>query len=865
MMCSKTGYMKSRKILFLRQTALISFCIISHFVFGQSLVVNGSAVDLQGSCYLLTTDSSANQAGSIMSNGQYSLYSPFTLKARFNFGCDNNAGEGLSFVFAKTNSNTGNSGGGLGYEGITPSLVVQFDAQMDPASGDPDYDHMAIMANGSTDHNGSNNLAGPVQLPELQDCEEHCLLISWQPSPKKLTVTLDDVELTYTGDIINEIFAGSPNVYWGFTGATGSVPAVQQVCFAAPQIEEMPDIEACPGDSVQLHADPSGLSYSWFPSPWLSTLTDPNPTVSPLATTVFFVTITFECGFEATDEVVYTVLPEPGLGSGSNSPVCEGDQLSLFAGGGDLFEWTGPNGFTSNLKEPVIDPAKPENSGLYVVKVTGANLCVGVHEIEVEVRDTALTEETIQICGNETVDIFGTPTSSPGDYHQTYTRPNGCDSTHVIHLLVNDLIATFDTVSICETETADIFGTATNVPGDYQQTFTGAGGCDSTHNIHLIVNDTFFLRQTIYLCQGDSVEVFGDFVSEPGTFTKTWQSYLGCDSTRVVEVIVDDAIDLAIEKQDPCPGAGGGSIAVIASGGSPDFQYQWSIPSVNGSTADGLQAGEYGITVTDQIGCSAEASITLADVQPFDFGFEVFDAHCFGEPSGAIELFSSGPELNYSIDGSAFQNTSFFDNLTAGDYLVVAQDQYGCQKDTTVSIGQPAQILLDLPPSYHIERGDTVRLEPLYNDGNLSFAWSPADDLECTDCPDPLAQPLDTILYILTATDSTGCQVSDSVWVNVELILEVMVPNIFTPNNDGTNDRFYLIGKGIESYSLRIFDRWGRLIYDKAGLPANDKTIGWDGTENGKKVPSDTYIYQAVADFVNGTRKVAKGEVILVR
>ncbi|RME12856.1 MAG: gliding motility-associated C-terminal domain-containing protein, partial [Bacteroidetes bacterium] len=107
--------------------------------------------------------------------------------------------------------------------------------------------------------------------------------------------------------------------------------------------------------------------------------------------------------------------------------------------------------------------------------------------------------------------------------------------------------------------------------------------------------------------------------------------------------------------------------------------------------------------------------------------------------------------------------------------------------------------------------------------------------------------------------------VSDSVWVNVELILEVMVPNIFTPNNDGTNDRFYLIGKGIESYSLRIFDRWGRLIYDKAGLPANDKTIGWDGTENGKKVPSDTYIYQAVADFVNGTRKVAKGEVILVR
>lgn len=857
--------MKSSKILLLRQMALVVFGLISHFVTGQSLVVNGNAVDLQGACYLLTTDSSANQAGSIFSNSQHSLYAPFSLKARLNFGCDANAAEGISFLFAKTNSITGNPGAGLGYGNIAPSLAVQLDAQFNADDGDPSYDHLAIMANGSTNHNESNNLAGPVQVPELQDCDEHCLDISWSPSTKTLTVTLDGISLTYTGDIVNEIFAGSPNVYWGFTGATGSVPAVQRVCFAAPQIEQMEDIEACPGDSVQLHADSTGLSYSWFPSPWLSTLNEPNPVASPLVTTVFFVTITFDCGFVATDEVVFTVLPEPGLGSGSNSPVCEGQPLTLFAGGGQTFEWSGPNGFTSNLKEPYIDSAKPEHSGTYTVVVTGANLCVGIHEIEVVVNDTVLTEQNIQICGNETVEIFGTPTNTPGDYHQSYTRPNGCDSTHVIHLFVGDVVATYDTIVICEADTADIFGVPISQPGDYQQTFTGAEGCDSIHNIHLIVLDTFILRKTIFLCHGDSVEVFGNFVSEPGIFTKTWQSHLGCDSTLIVEVIVNEALNIQLEKQDPCPASAGGTIEVVVTGGSGDFQYQWSIPSAIGAKAENLQAGDYSVTITDQMGCSASATISLAEVPPIDIDLEVVDAFCFAESSGAIRIFSSGPELSYSLNGSEFQNTMVFDHLPAGKYAITAQDQHGCHKDTIVAVGQPPQILLSLSPAYDIELGDTLRLQPFYQDSHLLFSWSPTDGLECTDCPDPLAQPSDTTLYILTVTDSAGCQVSDSVWVNVELVLEAAMPNVFTPNNDGINDRFFLIGKGVQSYSLQVFNRWGQLVYDKGGLPANDKSTGWDGTENGEDSSSDTYIYQVVVEFVNGARKVLKGEVILVR
>ncbi len=836
----------------------------SVFPYAQSLVVNGDAVATEGPCYLLTSDSSGMQVGSIFSTGTYSLNVPFSLKARLNFGCNEGA-EGMAFIFATGNHFVGEDGEGLGYGGLGPSLVVEFDVRQQATSNDPPSDHIAIMANGVSNHASGENLAGPLPLPELEDCQEHCLQINWNPSTKTLTVTLDSTTLTYSDHIVQTIFGGQHMVYFGFTASSHNPAVDQRVCFGAPPIQEMEDIERCPGDSVVLQPDPNGLAYSWFPSPWLSDLDSPNPVASPLVTTVFFVTITFECGFQADDAVVYSVLPEPGIGIGSNSPVCEGGTLKLFAGGGDGFSWSGPNGFSSNLKDPVIQPVTPAHAGLYTVTVTGANLCVGVHEVLVEVGDTVLTSETIKICGNETADIFGTPTNVAGTYHKAFPRANGCDSTHVIHLEVEPVKETFDTLFLCETETVEIFGTPTNTPGDYQQTFTSSAGCDSTHHVHLIVGDTVLVRQTIRLCAGDSALVFGEYVHSPGEYIHLGTNQAGCDSTVVVEVLVNESLVLDLSAQQPCPGTDGGALHAMVSGGKPPYHYAWSVSSENGPTLEGLPAGDYSLTVTDQWGCSAEASALLSEVDPIDFELEVFDARCHGESSGAIELFPVSDDLRFSLDGGPFVSTTFFEGLAAGEWELTALDAYGCTRDTVVTVGQPQAIVLDLPASYDIERGDTVRLEPFFIDPTLSFSWSPIESLSCWDCPDPLAFPLDTMHYVLTATDSTGCSTSDTVVVNVELILDVLVPNAFTPNGDGINDRFYLLGKGIATYDLRIFNRWGAKVYDAKGLPANDASQGWDATIDGQPAPSEVYIYHAVVHFVNGTTKSYKGEVTVAR
>jgi hypothetical protein len=108
----------------------------------QTFVTNGSASNSGGGCYQLTPDQ-PTQAGTIFSATPVNLNQPFTLNARFNFGCkDVNGADGILFIFASTNTALGGGGGGLGYQGITPSIAIEIDDYQNGNFGDPAEDHM---------------------------------------------------------------------------------------------------------------------------------------------------------------------------------------------------------------------------------------------------------------------------------------------------------------------------------------------------------------------------------------------------------------------------------------------------------------------------------------------------------------------------------------------------------------------------------------------------------------------------------------------------------------------------------------------------------------------------------------------------
>ncbi|MBK9013048.1 MAG: gliding motility-associated C-terminal domain-containing protein [Saprospiraceae bacterium] len=92
------------------------------------------------------------------------------------------------------------------------------------------------------------------------------------------------------------------------------------------------------------------------------------------------------------------------------------------------------------------------------------------------------------------------------------------------------------------------------------------------------------------------------------------------------------------------------------------------------------------------------------------------------------------------------------------------------------------------------------------------------------------------------------------------------LPNAFSPNGDSKNDVFYVIGKCAgEVRVLRVFDRWGELVFEKSNTPPNDSLYGWDGKFKGEDANSDVYVYFAIVKMPDGSEVELKGDLTLLR
>jgi gliding motility-associated-like protein len=94
----------------------------------------------------------------------------------------------------------------------------------------------------------------------------------------------------------------------------------------------------------------------------------------------------------------------------------------------------------------------------------------------------------------------------------------------------------------------------------------------------------------------------------------------------------------------------------------------------------------------------------------------------------------------------------------------------------------------------------------------------------------------------------------------------VFVPNTFSPNGDGSNDVFYVRGKGLDRVkSLRIFNRWGEVVFEQSNFPVNDPNYGWKGTYKNHKPVPDVYVYQVEVFCENSQIIRFEGNVALIQ
>jgi gliding motility-associated-like protein len=114
---------------------------------------------------------------------------------------------------------------------------------------------------------------------------------------------------------------------------------------------------------------------------------------------------------------------------------------------------------------------------------------------------------------------------------------------------------------------------------------------------------------------------------------------------------------------------------------------------------------------------------------------------------------------------------------------------------------------------------------------------------------------------MLTVTDaSTGCFTNDSLIVYVLEDFDIFLPTGFSPNGDNVNDILFLRGHGIKEFELKIYDRWGALIFS-----SNSQLIGWDGTFKSKPVMAGTYVYTLSYSNFKSLVKFTKGNLTLIR
>lgn len=583
----------------------------------------------------------------------------------------------------------------------------------------------------------------------------------------------------------------------------------------------------------------------------------------------YAVTVTDVCGITQTDTIQIFIDSSTVVRIGPDQSICKGETVDLSESGFDYYAWQPVA--SVNCKDCATVKAGPAASGYVVLTAGFANGCVSRDSAYITVYDTFNYHVDTTICYGRTVFWNGEEIGPNENRTFNLNTVHGCDSIVQVRVKGTTL-GTFQIqvdTAVCLGETLSYNG-FNLLPGE-EKTFllTAITGCDSTVFVKVMSKDTFSTKETLVICAGKTTAIFGQPQGASGIYRKTFTARNGCDSTHTVNLTVLDPILLELTSMASCANEATGSLTLLASGGNPPFSYTWDIAGAPAQPAQqNLPEGNYSVTVTDAKNCTETATEAVMAYPPLAFSVETDSVACFGEANGAIEVLTPDTTLTFSLDGSAFSQIGNFPDLKADFYTVLVQDVYGCQDTAVVKVGQPPQLVVNLPADTVLQLGDSLRLKVVDYNGPLTYVWENPAYLSCADCPRPIAKPLQTIRYVLTVQDAYGCTATDQMLVVVERVIHVFVPNVIHLNaRDDFNRRFLPdFGQAVARVkSFQVFDRWGGLLHEVRNAAPGDATMAWEGIRKGDPMAPGVYIWAMELEMLDGTFEKYQGDVTVLR
>lgn len=285
------------------------------------------------------------------------------------------------------------------------------------------------------------------------------------------------------------------------------------------------------------------------------------------------------------------------------------------------------------------------------------------------------------------------------------------------------------------------------------------------------------------------------------------------------------------------------------------------------------ETGIYVDSLISSIGCDSIVTLDLTVVPDPNIiaDISVIPPACASDGTGSIDIVSvqnGFPPYEFQLDDFPPQSQNFFTQLDKDSYTLTIRDRFGCSAVQTVLIPVPPALEIELGEDITLSLGESTTLSVVSNYQNLQYSWTPADVLDCESCSRPNLLPLEDQLVFVEVTNEFGCTATDSIRVLVSKDYPVYAPNVFSPNNDGINDFFTIYGRSNainEIQKLMIFDRWGKVLFERTNIPVNSDIDGWDGFVNGKLAASGVYVFVADISFIDGVVQRQTGSVALIQ
>lgn len=589
----------------------------------------------------------------------------------------------------------------------------------------------------------------------------------------------------------------------------------------------------------------------------------------------------------------------------SNSPVCINSILQLNASGGTSYNWTGPNGFTSTLQNPTIPNATASHSGVYSCQVSGSGSCDGTFTVNVIVGDNVAPVPNVTALPNITGDchtvISTIPTATDncaGTITATTTDPlsYSIPGTYVIHWTYNDGNGNISAQNQNVTVTSPALPITTNTQQSFcasshptianlQITGQNIKWYDAAGNIlspttTLVNGQTYYASQTINGCESNKTAVQVTINETPEPAGNSVQDFCASSNPTLANLIVSgtgikfyDANGNVLPLTTPlihgvtyfvtqtlnnCESEKLPISVTLSTNNVPanDFSATICNSSTGNSTVIDLTSyqanlitnpGIYTFSYTDNLGnpitnpsnytMNVGSTVIHVKVSTADGCFIVVRLSLTINPKPNLNLpekidFCKGKNITLDAGNgyssylwSTGATTQTITVSTPGNYSVTVTNSFGCQNTDHVEVSYTI-----LPEITAVNINNNSATIILSATGNFEYSL---DNITWQDSN--IFTNLNIGEYIVYVRTKDGCIIGQKPFSIFN------IPNAFTPNGDGYNDKWKIAG--LENYPGTEVN-----VYDRRGLPVfkevvSKKPLEWDGKLNGSQVPTGNYWY----------------------